>query len=177
MAGARDGGMGLFLSTVTHKVDATGRVAVPAHFRAGLGEADADSFVCFPSFTHVGIEALTVQKITEIAERLDREFNPFDDQGDAFAQSILASCYELPIDREGQVMLPDDLLEHAGLEDYATFVGLGHRFQIWDPDAYQEYAEEARQVARQSRSRFGAAGRPGADGLPLAVAPAFGRDG
>ncbi len=159
--------MGLFLSTVTNRVDSKGRTSVPARFRAALAEEGATGVVCFPSFTLACIEAMTFEKAAEIADRLDGEFNPFDDEGDAFAQSIMASCVELPFDREGRIMLPDDFCDHAGIETQVTFVGLGRRFQIWDPESYAAYAENARMVARDRRSRFGAR-------RPAAAAPADG---
>ncbi len=149
--------MSLFLSAVTNKVDSKGRVSVPAPFRAVIAEKGVASFVSFPSFTLNAAEAMTLDKAADYAARLDQEFNPFDEDADAFAQSILASSHELPFDREGRVMLPDALIEHAGIADYATFVGLGHRFQIWDPAAYKAYAGEARMLAKERRARFGAA--------------------
>ncbi len=183
--------MGLFLSTVTNRVDAKGRSSVPAKFRAvlnGDGSEGAGSVVVFPSFTHACLEAMTMDKVMEIADRLEGAFNPFDDEADAFAQSILASCVDLPFDREGRIMLPDGLRSHAGIRDQASFVGLGRRFQIWDPELYADYAAEARSLARDRRAKFGALGGgapaaqpggsalstipPGHDGAPRAAAPA-----
>lgn len=148
--------MGLFLSSVTNKVDAKGRVSVPAKFRAVLKEMGQESFVCFPSFTEMAIEAMTMDKAQEISERLDEEFNPFAEDGDAFATSILADSYELPIDKDGRIMLPEDLMAHCGIVSMATFVGLGRRFQIWEPEAYREYRVAARELARANRQKFAA---------------------
>ena len=148
--------MGLFLSSVTNKVDAKGRVSVPAKFRAVLKDMGQESFVCFPSFTEMAVEAMTMEKAQEISERLDEEFNPFAEDGDAFATSILADSHELPIDKDGRIMLPEELMAHAGIAGMATFVGLGRRFQIWEPEAYREYRVAARQLARTNREKFAA---------------------
>lgn len=147
--------MGLFLSTVTNKIDAKGRVSVPARFRSVLAETGHQSVVCFPSFTVPAIEAMTLDKAEEYAARLEADFNPFDDAADAFAQSILAASFELPFDSEGRILLPQDLMEHARLDGQAAFVGLGRRFQIWEPDAHQAYSAKARGLARERRARFG----------------------
>lgn len=148
--------MGLFLSSVTNKVDAKGRVSVPAKFRAVLKDMGQESFVCFPSFTEMAVEAMTMDKAQEISERLDEEFNPFAEDGDAFATSILADSYELPIDKDGRIMLPEDLMAHAGIVGMATFVGLGRRFQVWEPQAYRDYRVAARELARANRQKFAA---------------------
>ncbi len=147
--------MSLFLSVVTNKVDAKGRVSVPARFRSALASAGETGFVCYPAFTHAGLEAMTLAKAADYADRLDQDFNPFETEGDAFAQSILAASVELPFDREGRVQMPEELLEHAGIDRLATFVGLGRRFQIWEPDAYEAYAAHARDTARERREAFG----------------------
>jgi len=151
--------MALFLSTVTNKIDAKGRVSVPARFRSVLSEAGYGSFVCFPSFTEAAIEAITLDKAEDYAARLEDQFADFDEESAAFATAILADSHELTFDGEGRIMLPEDLVEHAGLEGFATFVGLGRRFQIWHPDAYESFRRAAREVAREKRSRF----RPGGD--------------
>lgn len=165
--------MGLFLSSVTNKVDAKGRVSVPAKFRAVLKDMGQESFVCFPSFTEMAIEALTMDKAQEISERLDEEFNPFAEDGDAFATSILADSHELPIDKDGRIMLPEDLMAHTGITVMATFVGLGRRFQIWEPEAYREYRLAARDLARANRRKFAAkrAKGEGGDGGPQSRSP------
>jgi MraZ protein len=41
----------MFMGTYTNKVDAKGRVSVPAEFRAVLAEEEQDGIICFPSFT------------------------------------------------------------------------------------------------------------------------------
>ncbi|MGF1454126.1 MAG: division/cell wall cluster transcriptional repressor MraZ [Alphaproteobacteria bacterium] len=174
-AEARAAPMGLFLSTVINRIDAKGRTSVPAKFRAALADEGAMGVVVFPSFTHACLEAMTMEKVVAIADRLEGQFNPFDDEGDAFAQSILAACMELPFDREGRIMLPGGLCDHAGIDAEAAFVGLGRRFQIWDPETYAAYAAEARALARDRRAKFG----PGAAPAPAsdkAAIPA-GHDG
>ncbi len=168
--------MGLFLSTVINRVDSKGRTSVPAKFRSVLAEEGAGGVVVFPSFTHACLEAMTMEKVVEIADRLEGEFNPFDDEGDAFAQSILAACAELPFDREGRIMLPGGLCDHAGIEGEVAFVGLGRRFQIWDPETYAGYAAEARSLARDRRAKFGPAGAKPVAGPEKAAIPA-GHDG
>jgi MraZ protein len=62
----------------------------------------------------------------------------FDDPGSA-AYQILAESEELPFDPNGRVLIPAPLLEEAGIDETAIFVGLGRVFQIWNPEAYQTF--------------------------------------
>ena len=63
------------------------------------------------------------------------------------AFAVLSSTQLLPIDENGRVRLPDDLIAHAGLKDRVSFVGLGRKFQIWDAERF------ARHRARRSMAR------------------------
>jgi MraZ protein len=145
-----------FLGTFVNKVDAKGRVSVPARWRPVLAEQEFEGIVCFPSFTQGTIEGVTMARMEELSEMIDAEFDPFADAHGAFATSILADSFELPFDGEGRVVMPEQLLQHADIDAQAAFVGLGKRFQIWEPDAYRRYRDEARERAFAQRDQLGA---------------------
>jgi MraZ protein len=54
-------------------------------------------------------------------------------------------------DREGRIILPDFLREHAGLSGspLVSFMGLGRIFQIWEPEAARLRRADARQKSRR----------------------------
>jgi MraZ protein len=141
-----------FLSTYTNKVDAKGRISIPARFRQVVADGDFPGVVIFPSFTAPCLEGVTMQRMEELAEMIDAEFEPFDETYGAFAHSILADSYELTFDGEGRVLFPEELLEHAHIGDFATFVGLGKRFQMWEPSIYARKRETARGLASERRA-------------------------
>jgi len=62
---------------------------------------------------------------------------------DDLVETIMALACELPFDGEGRVILPAVLANHATISDRATFVGRGNRFQIWQPEAFEQYQAEA----------------------------------
>ena len=41
------------------------------------------------------------------------------------------------------MVLTDMLKSHAGIGEAATFVGLGQRFQIWEPERFRAHLEKA----------------------------------
>ena len=47
-------------------------------------------------------------------------------------------------------MLDAELLSNAGISDKARFVGLGDRFQIWEPAAFEAMKAEMRALALES---------------------------
>ncbi len=46
------------------------------------------------------------------------------------------------------MVLPEELIAHAGLTEWVAFVGLGAIFQIWEPEAARRRIEEARARAK-----------------------------
>ena len=67
---------------------------------------------------------------------------------DDLALALYAEAFALETDREGRIVLPDELVAFAGLGDQVTFLGAGRIFQIWEPEAAKRRRAEARERAR-----------------------------
>ena len=61
----------------------------------------------------------------------------FDDALDDLSAMLFADARQLAFDVTGRIVIPADLLAHAGITDTAVFVGRGNGFQIWNPDAFR----------------------------------------
>lgn len=145
--------MALFLSKYVNRVDKKGRVSVPATFRAELAAESFSGIIVRPSFVSEAIDACGRDALQELQRGVGR-FNPFTEERAGFANAIFARSHPVPWDGEGRVIVPDDLLGHASIEDRALFVGLGDAFQIWEPDRYAEVEREALELARQQRANL-----------------------
>lgn len=145
--------MALFLSTYTNKVDKKGRVSVPASFRAILSNQHFPGIVAYGSFINTCIEACGMERIEKLHAQIET-LDPFSEERDVFATTILGGSQQLSFDGEGRVMLPDSLMEMAGITEQAVFVGKGETFEIWQPKAYGDYALEARRLAAERRSQL-----------------------
>lgn len=135
--------MALFLSTYTNKVDKKGRVSVPAPFRAALGDQLQQGLVVFCSAQFSCLEGFDWAKMEEIGERMDH-FDLFSDEQNDLATMIFGESVQLSFDGDGRVTLPLDLMRAAHIVDGATFVGLGRKFQIWNPQMFEKRRSEAR---------------------------------
>lgn len=143
--------MALFLSTYTNKVDKKGRVSVPASFRAVLSSQHFSGIVAYASFVNPCIEACGMDRIERLSESIDT-LDPYSEERDAFATTILGGSVQLAFDGEGRVLLPELLIEDAGIKDQAVFVGKGATFEIWSPSAFETYASKARELAKEQRA-------------------------
>lgn len=135
--------MALFLSTFVNKLDRKGRVSVPASFRAALAGQDFQGVVLFRSGTHPCLEGFAMSRMQELGSRLDA-FDLFSSEQDDLATMIFGDAVQLPLDGDGRIILPAPLVEFAGLDGQAAFVGLGAKFQIWQPQAFEERRSAAR---------------------------------
>ena len=46
-------------------------------------------------------------------------------------------------------------MKHAGLKDKVTFAGIGQKFQMWEPSAFENFKTDARIKALQNRDLIG----------------------
>ncbi len=134
--------MALFLSTFTNKIDKKGRVSVPAPFRTALGKQMDEGIVLFASHQHSCLEGFDWAKMDEIGDRMDH-YDLFSDEQDDLATTIFGQSVRLFLDGDGRVVLPSNLIKAAKLDKYATFVGLGRKFQVWNPEAFENRKEKA----------------------------------
>ncbi|HPF78694.1 MAG TPA: division/cell wall cluster transcriptional repressor MraZ [Alphaproteobacteria bacterium] len=139
--------MALFLSTFTNKVDQKGRVSVPASFRAELSEESFQGVVLFRSNVHQCLEGFAWSYMQEIGKRLDN-FDLFSAEQDDLATSIFGTAVQLPLDGDGRIILPADLISFCDLKEKASFVGMGAKFQIWNPQSFEQRRDTARQAVQ-----------------------------
>jgi len=138
-----------FRGRYTNKIDAKGRVSVPAKFRAiALGQG-SNGVVCFPSFLSPCVEGGGQKLAHEIDEMLERP-DPFSENADALAAVLMGDSYDIGFDSDGRIVLPEELRAHAGITDRVTFVGMGRKFQLWEPEAYETFRADALERARSA---------------------------
>jgi len=135
-----------FLGTHQNRLDAKGRVSVPAPFRTAL-KVQESGLILRPSHKHPCIEAWPATVFGTLATPLDR-LDLFSEAHDDLAAALYADAFPVESDKEGRIVLPEPLVLHAGLTEAVVFMGLGRTFQIWEPAAAERRRAEARERAR-----------------------------
>lgn len=146
----------MFVSTTTNAIDAKGRVSVPADFRTSVAAQGFNGVYVWRSFNGPFLEGGGQRLLEDYAEAIE-EMDPYDDARTAFERVIFGGARALAFESTGRVSLPRDLIEHAGLSSSAVFIGMGRRFEIWDPKAHAEQAGKDLDYAREHK---GALRRP-----------------
>lgn len=141
-----------FLGTHQNRLDAKGRVSVPAPFRNQLKSSNGTNgngtqLVLRPSHQHPCIEAWPPAEFDRLAQSLNG-YDLFSDEHDDLATTLYAEAFPVESDKEGRIMLPEALVTYARLTDSVVFMGAGRTFQIWEPAAAERRRNEARERAR-----------------------------
>ena len=147
--------MDQFVSHYMLRLDAKGRVSVPATFRAVLVRDGFDGLYCHPALDRPALDAGGNALLAEI-QALITGYPPYSEQREQFALSLYGTSETLKIDGEGRVVLTESLKAHAGITDAAIFVGLGHKFRIWEPGRFRAELAEATEKVRAFKQELGA---------------------
>lgn len=136
--------MALFLSTYLNKIDRKGRVSVPAAYRKTLEDAQFKTLILLQSPVLNTIECMAPNRIELYAASLDK-LGKFSDQEADLATAVFSFSTELAWDNEGRINVPPEMLAHANISEQAMFAGAGQTFQIWEPAAFKQRQNEARE--------------------------------
>jgi MraZ protein len=146
--------MDRFVSNFTLRLDAKSRVSIPAPFRSVLARDGFDGLYCYPALDRQALDAGGHALLAEI-EALIARFPPYSEQRERFATALYGTSETLNMDGEGRVVLTEPLKSHAGITDTVAFVGLGHKFQIWEPKRFRAELAEATAKVRALKKRLG----------------------
>ena len=139
----------LFLSTYENKIDAKGRVSMPASFRDLVAKENNTNIVIYKSLHKQCLEGCTNSHIEKLQMAIEN-FDPFSQEKDAFETAIFSDSISLDIDKDGRVNIPKKYSQYAKIDNIALFVGKGKTFEIWNPTEYEQYSIKCREFAVQN---------------------------
>lgn len=91
-----------------------------------------------------------MSRMEQLASATDK-MGVFDSDLDDLSAMLFADARPLAFDVTGRIIIPADLLAHAGITDRAVFVGRGNGFQIWNPDAFRDAQQKSLNNLRAAR--------------------------
>ena len=136
--------MNFFVSQFLNKVDKKGRISLPSLFRNALPQDIKNEIILYKSIKYEAIEGCSSDRINEIAKRIN-SLDIFSDDQDDFSTSIFSEIIPTNLDSEGRFLIPDNLKKHANINFEANFIGQGHYFQIWEPEAALRRQKQSRE--------------------------------
>ena len=136
--------MDLFVSQFLNKIDKKGRVSLPSQFRNVLPKKKKNEIILFKSLKFRSIEGCSSDRIYKIASKID-ELDIFSDDQEDFATSIFSEIVPTSLDNEGRFSIPENLKLFSNITNEVTFIGQGHYFQMWQPNAALERQKKSRE--------------------------------
>ena len=123
----------MFYGEFQHTLDAKGRIIVPSKFRDGLG---------FEFIVTKGLEnclfAYSMNEWREIEAKIKQL--PFTDKDvRAFTRFFFAGAAACELDKQGRIVIPQNLRSYASLEKDVVVAGISNRVEIWDRQKWDEY--------------------------------------
>lgn len=130
-----------FYGTYEHTIDDRGRIAVPARFRRALADGAivrSGQDGCTEMYTHESFEQ-------EVQLRLGEEAGTRRRSARLTRRSFLAGAFEVELDGQGRIVIPQPVRESCALDGRAVFVGCGDYVELWSP---QRWATESEAIER-----------------------------
>ncbi len=142
--------MGYFI----FNLDPKGRVNIPSKFREILEKNNENTIVitrldgCLPAFPLS--EWMKIQEKVGGSSLLDSVINP---DLSRFFRFFVGSAFDVQMDRQGRILIPQPLRDYAGLEREVVITGLGKRFEIWNKDRYFEEMENSDRMIKEDAQK------------------------
>jgi MraZ protein len=126
-------GNGVFTGRFDHSIDEKGRVSIPARFREVLLRENHDRLY-ITNFPHDGEWCLALYPPSQWDALIAslRSKPRFDPAVQAFQTVIVGGAHEVPVDRQGRILIPTKLRDKARLDREVTFSALQDHFELWD---------------------------------------------
>ena len=126
-----------FLGEYEATLDSKGRFLLPAGIKKQLPMGVDPVFVVNRGFEKC-LTVYPIQSWTPIYENISA-LNDFDPKVREFRRYFLNGAIQLELDSAGRILLPKNLLEHAGLEKDIVLVSAVTKLEIWDKNKYQQF--------------------------------------
>ena len=126
------------IGTFTCKLDAKGRLSLPADFREQLGEQADDYFVMRPGLHGTYLELYTMsdwQRQEEIFKKLNR----FDKRTQQMVRAYIDGSKRAKLDASGRILIPKELLDRGKLNKDIVINSMFTNMEIWDKELYDAH--------------------------------------
>lgn len=129
--------MSYFSSEYECKLDAKGRLILPARMKANLPAASGNNIVITRGFE----TCLVVYPEVEWRKVFSKVsgLNEFNEEYRNFQRNFFRGNTEAELDSNGRFVLPKSMAKYAQIETEVIVVGMGNRIEIWNPELYDQF--------------------------------------
>jgi MraZ protein len=129
----------MLLGEYQHSLDEKGRLIIPAKFREDLGE----NFVITRGLDNC-LFAYPLSQWKVIEEKV-KELPTSQAETRAFVRMFFSGAIEAELDKQGRIVIPQQLREHARIDRDVYVIGVSTKVEIWAKEIWSSYADQAEQ--------------------------------
>ena len=123
----------MFVGTYLVSMTSGKRTSIPSVFRQKLGKS-----VILAKWYENCLVLVGTDSWNALLERLTGGIKMIIEPIRQTEHFIFASAYEVEVDEQGRVVLPDRLVSYANLGEQVYFLGVGDRVEIWNKEIWDE---------------------------------------
>lgn len=138
----------MFIGQYHHRLEGKGRVSVPREFRKKLGEKGVITRGldgCLFLFPQDKWQELAVKLKETPLTSLDAR---------AFSRLLSYGGFEVSIDKQGRILIPEILRKFAKLREKVIVAGSLDRIEIWDEETFEVYQQKIEKTSDEIAERI-----------------------
>lgn len=123
----------MLIGEYRHTLDTKGRVIIPSKFRDEL----KDNFIITKGldnclFIYPQSEWIKIENKLKELPLTNRDVR-------SFVRTFYSGAIDESLDKQGRVVIPQSLREHAGIEKDVVIIGVSTRVEIWSTENWDNY--------------------------------------
>lgn len=129
--------MTFFTSEYESKLDAKGRLVLPARIKAQLPDEAGNELVIRRGFER----CLILYPMVEFKKVFSKisGLSEFNEEYRTLQRNFFSGTVTVELDNSGRFLIPKNMLTYAQLEKDVMLVGMGNKVEIWNPQLYEQH--------------------------------------
>ncbi len=130
------------IGTYECKIDAKGRIMLPAVLKKQLSSVLEDGFVLKRAVFQSCLELYSMEEWSELMQKVNK-LNRFNKKNNDFVRRFTAGVKLIELDSSGRLLVAKDLIGFAGLKKEIVISSSVNILEIWDKEAYEKAIDDA----------------------------------
>ena len=129
--------MTFFTSQYECKLDAKGRLVLPARIKSQLPEGEGQELAVRKGFE----QCLIIYPMVEFKKVFSKisGLNEFNEEYRKLQRNFLSGVVTVELDGNGRFVIPKNLLTYAQIDKDVMLVGTGNKVEAWNPSIYEKH--------------------------------------
>lgn len=128
--------MAFFTGEHECKLDAKGRLVLPARLKSVLPEASKKSIIIRKGF-EPNLIIYSLHEFQNIYNRIS-SLNEFSSEQRKLKRKLFSSISQVDLDSNGRFLLPKGMIQHCNINKDVILIGMGNVIELWSPSNYNK---------------------------------------